>query len=371
MARHARSIAWSFPIGRLFGVTVRIHLCLWCSSLVSLLRVAFDHPRHPEDALPEGAWVDLLAILTLLFLSVLAHEYGHAFGARFAGGDCQEILMWPLGGLAYVDVPHTPKANFISTAGGPAVNLLLCIVCVLLLLVVHAKPIEPPWWPFAYNGRFAIDAAGHSEGMVRLFTWAGEPQDVLWYSGANLLSWLFWVNYVLFLLNMVLVGFPMDAGRLLQCILWPRVGYRQATLTAVFAGFISCVVLGVVSHVAERDDRPVPLSLRLRLVQEPVDDPGDRRRGPAAGPLRFLAGLHEPGSATSRRPRASAVRAGGGAGRSSGRRRRSSASWRTREAEEKRMDELLDKIQRLGRDSLTAEEQRFLKRVSERYRNRH
>ena len=41
-----------------------------------------------------------------------------------------------------------------------------------------------------------------------------------------------------------------------------------------------------------------------------------------------------------------------------------------REAEEKRMDELLDKIQRHGRDSLTAEEQRFLKRVSERYRNR-
>ena len=28
-------------------------------------------------------------------------------------------------------------------------------------------------------------------------------------------------------------------------VAWPRVGYRQATLTAVFAGFITCVVLGV------------------------------------------------------------------------------------------------------------------------------
>ncbi len=73
-------LSWSFPMGRLFGVTVRIHLLFVVFVLVSLLRVAFDHPRHAEDALPEGAWVDLLAILTLLFLSVLAHEYGHAFG---------------------------------------------------------------------------------------------------------------------------------------------------------------------------------------------------------------------------------------------------------------------------------------------------
>ena len=41
------------------------------------------------------------------------------------------------------------------------------------------------------------------------------------------------------------------------------------------------------------------------------------------------------------------------------------------EAEERRMDELLEKIQRLGKASLTDEETRFLKRVSDRYRNRH
>jgi hypothetical protein len=39
-------------------------------------------------------------------------------------------------------------------------------------------------------------------------------------------------------------------------------------------------------------------------------------------------------------------------------------------AEERRMDEILDKLHREGRGSLTDEEQRFLLRVSRRYRNR-
>jgi stage IV sporulation protein FB len=41
-----------------------------------------------------------------------------------------------------------------------------------------------------------------------------------------------------------------------------------------------------------------------------------------------------------------------------------------READERRMDQLLEKIQREGRQSLTDEENRFLKRVADNYRNR-
>ena len=35
------------------------------------------------------------------------------------------------------------------------------------------------------------------------------------------------------------------------------------------------------------------------------------------------------------------------------------------------MDELLEKVQREGMAALTDEERRFMKRVSDRYRNRH
>jgi hypothetical protein len=42
-----------------------------------------------------------------------------------------------------------------------------------------------------------------------------------------------------------------------------------------------------------------------------------------------------------------------------------------REAEERRMDELLEKVQREGLGALNEEERRFLTRVSAKYRNRH
>src|SRR5262249_56776641 len=58
-----------------------------------------------------------------------------------------------------------------------------------------------------------------------------------------------WVDWVLFLFKLVPVRFPMDAGRLLQSALWPSLGYRQATLIVIYAGFVMTVLVGLVSIV--------------------------------------------------------------------------------------------------------------------------
>src|SRR5205807_4989903 len=97
-----------------------------------------------KGALP-GDWLIAAGLIALLFLSVLLHEFGHCFGARFVDGDAHEILLWPLGGLAYVEVPHTPRANFITTLAGPLVNLLLCVISGLVLW--YAEGLRPPWNP--------------------------------------------------------------------------------------------------------------------------------------------------------------------------------------------------------------------------------
>ncbi len=360
-------ISWSFPLGRMFGVQVRIHILFVIFFLGSVLRVAFA-PEDPTRVVvhqPDGAWIDILVILILLFLSVLAHEFGHVFGARSVGGDCQEILMWPLGGLAYVDVPHTPRANFISTAAGPAVNLFLCVLCTLLLLVVHSTPIQPHWWwsNGAYNGRF------NAAGDVLLYTWNNADLVVNWYSPANILSWIFRVNYILFLFNMVLVGFPMDSGRLLQCILWPRVGYRQATLAAVFAGFVCCVVLGVFSMW---QNEMIALALCLFIFISCknqwmiLETGGDEA---LLGQYDFSQGYT---SLERDEPPAPRVRRQSWWQRWLQQRatKKILRDIENREMDERRMDQLLDKIQREGKGALTDEERRFLKRVSERYRNR-
>src|SRR5947208_1176837 len=113
-------MTWSFPMGRMFGVNIRVHIFLPIILIALIFRVAFK----------EGSTVPLLdatVVMFLLFGSVLLHEFGHCFAARSVDGDASEILLWPLGGLAFCDVPHTPRAHIVTVLGGPMVNLFLCV----------------------------------------------------------------------------------------------------------------------------------------------------------------------------------------------------------------------------------------------------
>ena len=62
----------------------------------------------------------------ILFVIVLLHEFGHCFAARHVGGRGDHILLWPLGGLAYVDAPKRPGPTFFTAFGGPFVNIVIC-----------------------------------------------------------------------------------------------------------------------------------------------------------------------------------------------------------------------------------------------------
>src|SRR4051794_34087005 len=101
--------SWAFPIGQLFGITVRVHLVLPIVFIGLVGRAAVD-----KDALP-GSWVDMAMLLGLIFFSVLLHELGHCFAARRMEGEADEVLLWPLGGLAFFrSLPHMPLANFVT-----------------------------------------------------------------------------------------------------------------------------------------------------------------------------------------------------------------------------------------------------------------
>src|SRR5438876_1478934 len=60
-----------------------------------------------------------------LFLIVLLHEFGHALACRQVGGTADQIMLWPLGGVAYVNPPQRPGATLWSIAAGPLVNVAL------------------------------------------------------------------------------------------------------------------------------------------------------------------------------------------------------------------------------------------------------
>src|SRR5205814_2483962 len=152
---------------------VRVHVLLPLVMLGLFGRVMASDAAKPFT----GLWVDVLVILGILVVSILLHEFGHVFAARSVDGDAAEILMWPLGGLAYCDVPHTPRANLITAAGGPAVNLLLCVVAGgALACATFVPPLNPittnPYAPELRNWREGIVYGNrHVSGEDRYYRW--------------------------------------------------------------------------------------------------------------------------------------------------------------------------------------------------------
>src|SRR5262245_44455589 len=225
-------LTWSFPIGQIFGLTVRVHVLMPIILLGFILREAFR-----KDVIP-NTWIDALVLMILLFLVVLLHEFGHCFVARMTGGEARDILMWPLGGLAYVELPHAPSAHFLTALGGPLVNAIICLACGLTLGFAFDISWQPPWNPVTWAPYRAA-----ADGATSLTTWSGQQITELHPVGAVLLARAFFVSWILLLLNIFLLGFPLDGGRMLQAALWPWVGYRQAMLYAIFTAFVVMFVV--------------------------------------------------------------------------------------------------------------------------------
>jgi Zn-dependent protease len=349
--------SWSLPLGRMFGITVRMHVLFPLVAIGLILRSAFD-----KDA-PPGVWLPVTAVMGLLFLSVLLHEFGHCFGARLVDGDAHEVLLWPLGGLASVEMPHTPRAHFVVAAAGPLVNVLLCLGAGAGLTWISIRPPFNPWWiPVTY------DPLSGQIGCSGLFAWDGTQLGMQTALGVVFLSRLFYVNWVLFLFNIVLVGFPMDSGRMFQSLLWWRIGYNRATIAAVYAGFLTMLVLGIVA-IASKEILLGALALFIYVScrqQWIILETGGEDSPFGYDFSQGYTSLERGDPPASPRRRPNFFRRWW----QNRQRRKMEREQEVREAEERRMDELLEKIQREGRESLTDEERRFLTRVSARYRNR-
>jgi hypothetical protein len=339
---------------------LRVHVFFPAVALALVLRVALNKDN------PTGLWVEAGWVLLILFASVLFHELGHCFGANLVDGDASEILLWPLGGLASVDVPNTARANLIATATGPLANLLLCLASGAVLCAYSYSPVPllNPKWDFLsvvlYNW---ADKAEYGNHFARL------QSDMLVLSpGPIILARVFWVNWFLFIFNVLLLGFPMDGGRLFQCALWPYLGYTRATVAALVAGFITAILVGIYSVVVYD-----PLALFLCLFiwvtcrqQWIVLETGGEDALFGYDFSQGYTSLEREGPLLPRRRHPNVWqrwvqhRAA----------KKLQREIEEREAEERRMDELLEKVQHQGLHALSEEERRFLTRVSAKYRNR-
>ncbi len=147
-----------------------------------------------------------------LFAIVILHEFGHSLACRQVGGTADRVVLWPLGGVAYVDPPQRPGATLWSIAAGPLVNVVLVPVFLGLTLI------------------------GRSLGLAET-----SPDAAAWLRAVAL------INVVLLVFNLLPV-YPLDGGQILRSLLWFVLGRARSLTAASVVGFAG--VLGLLALAA-------------------------------------------------------------------------------------------------------------------------
>jgi len=319
-------MSWSVAIGHASGVTVRVHALLLAFIVVILIQSVLSDP-NTGAATPFDLAHTIMALGTL-FLIVLAHEVGHVVACRQAGGDADEIMLWPLGGLAMCDPPRRWTAELWTTLGGPLVNVGIWVVCAALLGLLagwKASVLFPnPFSPSAFS------------------TMPGRAVEALFI--------VHWINWILLLFNLLPI-FPLDGGQILRALLARQLDYVDATRTASRVGFVGAILLlimavvtksWILGGVAVMCGATCFVSLRRIDYADAMEE-----------------GREDPGTIAERRAEERRAQ------------RRSDLESKRRAAivrEEAQLDRILEKIAREGRRSLTWSERRYLKRATKRRR---
>ncbi len=195
----------SVHLFRFAGVDLYLH---WSWFLVAVYGISQRAAGYSSLAWPVLEYLALFAI-------VLLHEFGHALACRQVGGQANQIVLWPLGGVAYVAPPMRPGATLWSIAAGPLVNVALAPVLGALL--------------------FLSRAAGWGEAMPNAYTF---------------IKTVFIINGVLLVFNLLPV-YPLDGGQILQSLLWFVFGRARSLMITTVIGFVGVaglIALAILGH---------------------------------------------------------------------------------------------------------------------------
>jgi Zn-dependent protease len=219
-------LAWGFTVFTIAGIRVRIHLLFIVYLITELI---FTLPGNQEGIV--FVWPRLVAMLTL----VLAHEFGHCIVCRRIGGKANEIMLWPLGGLAMCQVPEDWKSELKVAMAGPMVNLLLVPVFALPVYLLTGTLSSLAFNPMTLGS-----------SSTNLVLQSGETSWWLVALGA-----FYSINLVLLVFNLFIPMFPLDSARIVFAILWKRTSQSKAMWQTVTVGLAVASVLVIVGIVFE------------------------------------------------------------------------------------------------------------------------
>jgi Zn-dependent protease len=182
----------SIHLFRFSGIDVFLH---WSWFLVAAYEI-----QTRKGSYSSVTW-NVLEYL-VLFLIVMIHEFGHALACRQVGGRADRIVLWPLGGVAYVDPPPRPGATLWSIAAGPLVNVALFPILLMIFTLSRS--------------------AGWAENLPDLYRFV---RAVLY------------IDLGLLIFN-ILPIYPLDGGQILRSLLWFVLGRARSLMVATVLGLI-------------------------------------------------------------------------------------------------------------------------------------
>jgi Zn-dependent protease len=185
-------LSWSFPLGSLGGVALRVHWTLLMSCLFGAV-----------EAARQGYWSLVLPALVLPALIVAVHAAAVRGATAFTRGRLRQATLWAGGTMLELEQPARPWPVFAVAAAGP----------------------------LALAGL----AAGLRWGLLPSLVEQG-------LSGAWLVHQAVFTSALLAGLNLLPHGW-FDGGRLWRALLWRPLGIRTAASTVTILG----IVVGVVA----------------------------------------------------------------------------------------------------------------------------
>jgi stage IV sporulation protein FB len=358
-------LIWSpISLGRWFGTTVRVHITLVMfvvfSLVLSAVTLAFKGELYH---LPRtGCW------LLLLFVVLALHELGHAATAAWLDCDQDDVHIWPLGSLVGPSFVPRSSEHIVVALAGPVTSGVLFLATAILVNVVGGAQVV--WNPFGNE----IDLGGGEKVWSVAPTLAdgksAAPMSALWIAG-----WFGYLNYIVMLAN-VIPALPFDGGRVHRAYLGSTsVVSSRESIAAPWTAHCTAFVLGIIALTRLVQGRSgglvlfsvaIVIEFLVRIESRMLEDGGYFDDGVFGYDFSEGYTSLESGTPKVRPYRESALKRWR-CHRSEVRRQRRIAR---EAAEEKRMDEILEKLHRDGKSALSDEEHRFLVRVSARYRDR-
>jgi Zn-dependent protease len=156
-------------------------------------------------------------VISLLFVLVTLHEFGHSFAALYYGIPVKQIVLSPIGGVAQLQsMPDKPVQEFVIAIAGPAVNFAMALLMAPFIVALNL------------NVETFLTALTGTAGLTITAVFA----------------YIFFYNIFLALFNLI-PAFPLDGGRVFRALLAMKLEYGRATQIAAAVGKGIAVLMGL------------------------------------------------------------------------------------------------------------------------------